>query len=567
MKFLFGQLGYLLSDRTARRNLTGFFQYLAFLTAVILAFAVLFHFVMQYEGRYYSWVTGLYWVLTVMSTLGFGDITFESDLGRLYSIVVLLSGIVLLIIVLPFAFIRYFYAPWLEAQIHARAPRAVPAEVSNHILICNWDPIARGLAERLTLLHIPYFVIESDPTKAANLLAEGVPVVAGDLEAATTYVSTRAAAARAIFVNLDDARNTNITITIREHAPTTEIIATTELSESLDVMRLAGATHILPLKQRLGEQLASRVNAGHCEAHVVGRFKDLLIAEFPVHRTPLAGCTIRDTQLRKETGVNVVAVWERGKLISTRPDTQLSDRSVPVVVGTEQQLGDLNQLIELFDMNHNPVVVIGGGRVGRAAIGALKAKGVPVHLVEHDPAAAARCEGLADQIFVGEGAERELLERAGISKAPSVLLTTHDDAINIYLCIYCRRLNPDLRIVSRITHERNVESIHRAGADFVLSYASLGRESVLAQIQQRELIFVGEGVQFFSFKVPQTLAGKTLRDSEIGARTGLNVIAIQEPDRLNTNPAADTALDPSSDLLVIGNAEQRRKFGEVFDSA
>ena len=565
MKFLFSQLGYLLSDRTARRNVSGFFQYLAFLSAVIVVFAVLFHYVMQHEGRDYSWITGLYWVLTVMSTLGFGDITFESDLGRLYSILVLLSGIVLLIIVLPFAFIRYFYAPWLEAQIHARAPRAVSENISNHVLVCSWDPIARGLAARLKLLHTPYFVIEPDPTKAAHLHAEGVPVVTGDLDAATTYVATRAAAARAVFVNLDDATNTNITLTIRENAPATDIIATTELPESFDLMVLAGATHVLPLKQRLGEQLASRVSAGHCEAHVVGRFRDLLIAEFPVQRTPLAGCTLRDTQLRQETGVNVVGVWERGRLIPTRPDTELSQWSVPVVVGTEDQLKELNGLIEIFDLNRSPVVVIGGGRVGRAAMTALKAKGVPVHLVEHEPATAKKSEGIADQIFIGEGAERELLERAGIRKAPSVLLTTHDDAINIYLCIYCRRLNPNLRIVSRITHERNVEAIHRAGADFVLSYASLGRESVLALIQQREMIFLGEGVQFFSFKVPPALAGKTLRDSEIGARTGLNVIAIQERERLITNPSADAPLDPSADLLAIGNAEQRKKFGEIFD--
>ena len=49
--------------------------------------------------------------------------------------------------------------------------------------------------------------------------------------------------------------------------------------------------------------------------------------------------------------------------------------------------------------------------------------------------------------------------------------------MNIYLAVYCRRLKPDLRIVSRITHERNVEAIHRAGADFVLSYTSLGAET------------------------------------------------------------------------------------------
>lgn len=75
------------------------------------------------EGQEHSWITGLYWTLTVMSTLGFGDITFTSDIGRLFTVVVLVSGIVLLLMVLPFAFIRHFYAPWLEEQTKRRAPR------------------------------------------------------------------------------------------------------------------------------------------------------------------------------------------------------------------------------------------------------------------------------------------------------------------------------------------------------------------------------------------------------------------------------------------------------------
>jgi hypothetical protein len=70
--------------------------------------------------RDFTWVTGFYWTMTVMSTLGFGDITFHSDLGRLFSIVVLMSGIVFLLIILPFVFIQFFYAPWLEAQEKAR---------------------------------------------------------------------------------------------------------------------------------------------------------------------------------------------------------------------------------------------------------------------------------------------------------------------------------------------------------------------------------------------------------------------------------------------------------------
>jgi voltage-gated potassium channel len=113
-----------------------------------------------------------------------------------------------------------------------------------------------------------------------------------------------------------------------------------------------------------------------------------------------------------------------------------------------------------------------GGRVGGAAVRALHKRGVPVHLVEKEHG---RCEVLrpyCDAVFPGDAAEHALLQEAGIEDAPSVLLTTHDDAINIHLASYCRRLNPKMRVVSRITHERNLEAIHRAGADFVLNYAT-----------------------------------------------------------------------------------------------
>ena len=36
-----------------------------------------------------------YWVLTTMSTLGYGDITFSGDDGRLFSMIVMFTGVFL----------------------------------------------------------------------------------------------------------------------------------------------------------------------------------------------------------------------------------------------------------------------------------------------------------------------------------------------------------------------------------------------------------------------------------------------------------------------------------------
>src|SRR5690606_26010833 len=103
----------------------------------------------------------------------------------------------------------------------------------------------------------------------------------------------------------------------------------------------------------------------------------------------------------------------------------------------------------IYDTNYEPTVVIGGGKVGCAAARALRARDVKVHLVEKDELLRSRIEaGTADRVFVGDAADREVLREAGIERAPAVLLTTNSDAINIYLTVYCRKLNPELRIIS-----------------------------------------------------------------------------------------------------------------------
>jgi voltage-gated potassium channel len=564
VKFLSTQITYLLSQRQLRQNLSALMKYVVFLAIVIVVFAVLFHFIMAYEGQSHSWVTGIYWTLTVMSTLGFGDITFTSDLGRVFSVVVLLSGIVMLLIVLPFAFIRFFYAPWLEAQLKTRAPRSVPEGIRDHVIICDHDPIARDLIERLRLMKIRYFLLETDPTRAAGYHADGLSVIAGDPEALQTWAALRVREARAVLANSGDARNTNITLTVRQESPEVPIIATVESVDSVDILELAGASEVLALKQRLGQSLANRVNAGHAEAHVIGEFRDLVIAEFPVHNTPLVGRTLRDTKLRQVIGVNVVGVWERGRFEPAHPDQVLSALSVPVVIGTREQLLELNTLLVIYDTNYNPALVIGGGKVGCAAAAALRRREVPVHIVEKDEALARRIVGVADRVIAGDAADREILLGAGLEKAPAVILSTNDDSINVYLTVYCRRLNPELRIISRITHERNLEAIHRAGADFVLSYSSLGAESVVSVLQGRELMMLGAGVEVFHVDVPPRLAGKTLAETDIGARTGLNVIAVQHDGDIVLNPSPTQPLPDQGEILMIGTSEQRIEFMRLF---
>jgi voltage-gated potassium channel len=565
MKFLFSQLAYLTSDREIRGNLRALVAYLLGLALLITLYAVLFHVIkLTVEGEQYSWITGFYWTLVVMSTLGFGDIVFTSDVGKVFSAVVLMSGVFLLLVMLPFLFIRLFYAPWLEARVRLRAPRRVPEGTHGHVILTEYDAIAAGLTDRLSAERIPYFVIEPDPATAARLVGDGISVVAGESDSSETYVRTAAPAARLLLANCEDTTNTNITITAREIAPDLPIVAIVEEEASIDILELSGATTVLPLKQQLGEYLANRVDAGRAEAHVIGAYGSLQIAELPARDTPLAGLTVRDTRLRERTGLSVVGVWQRGKLQPAFADTVVREDGVLVVAGNAPQITALNGLLKGERLPTAPVLVIGAGKVGEAAAAALTRKGLIVHAIDRQGDVLARMGAHAASVFPGDAADRRVLEEAGIGHAASVLLTTNDDAMNIYLAVYCRRLNPHIRIVSRVTHERNVEAIHRAGADFVLSYTTLGIEAVMSLLRGHELVLLGEGVELFSVPVPPSLAGRLLRESGIGSRTGLSVVALQRGSELSTQLTGETLLAPDATLLLLGSLEQRRTFGELF---
>jgi K+/H+ antiporter YhaU regulatory subunit KhtT len=65
--------------------------------------------------------------------------------------------------------------------------------------------------------------------------------------------------------------------------------------------------------------------------------------------------------------------------------------------------------------------------------------------------------------------------------------------------------------------------------------------------------------------VPASLAGRPLKDSGIGSRTGLSVVALQQGDELVAPLTGDTILPKHAELLMLGSMDQRRFFLEAFD--
>jgi Trk K+ transport system NAD-binding subunit len=516
---------------------------------------------MQYEGKNYSIITGFYWTMTVMSTLGFGDITFTGDLGKSFSILVLVTGVIFFLIMLPFTFIQFFYAPWLEAQSKSHIPRKLIPPLRGHVLITNFGPIAMALIERLRQYGHAYAIILPDMQQVLDLVDRGYTVLLGELDNPQTWRNASVETAAMVVATNDDMKNTSTVFTVRGIAPKVTIVASADMEGSVDILQLAGCQLTFQFMDMLGQALARRSLGKTSRSTMIGRFEELAIAESPVMRTGLVGRTIKDIALRQKTGLNVVGLWDRGHFTLPNADTRLESSAVLVLAGSQAQLAAYDAFIGERKATQAPVLILGGGRVGRAAAKTLGDENVAYRVVEKNP----RRRGAGGENYIiGSAADHDILVRAGIGKAPSVIITTHSDEMNIYLTIYCRRLRPDIQIISRATLDRNINVLHSAGADLVMSHASMAASTIINILTPGRLLMLTEGLNIFRYPAPPSLIGKSLSESGIREKAACSVIAIIDKGVTLINPDPLEPLRAGEEMLMIGTSEAEKAFAENY---
>ena len=558
MKFIFSQLAHFVDLESNKRNVLFMLRLLLFLAALIAVYSLLFHLIMQAEGKEYSLITGVYWAFTVMTTLGFGDITFDSDLGKIFTIVVLLSGILLFMLVIPFTFIRFVYGPWLEARIKIVVPRALPATVSGHVIVAGVNSTAMSLVERLRQFGIPYALLVSDAALALHLFDRHYSVVEGDLDSRHTYEKLRVDDAAMVVALYDDLKNTNIAATVREASKDVALLSSAEHEDSIDILRFAGCNHVYHFAQILGQAMARRSFGLNMLTNTIGRFERLCIAEAPAQRTPYVGKTLRETDLRSHFALNLVGVWRGREYAPPTPEMVIEAKDMLLLAGTADCLDVFDRHVgNGQEERETAKLVLGGGKVGRVVAQALTARDIPFRVVEKEPT---RIPQDAVNYILGSAADRDILRRGGIDTTQTVIITTHDDDLNIYLTIYCRKLRPDVQIISRATFERNVPSLYNAGADLVLSNATLAVNIITNELMPGRVFALTEGLNLFRIKAPPVLVGVSLRDSGVRRDTKCNVVAVRNGDHMSLPPNPAEPLQEGDELILIGTVEAERAF-------
>ena len=166
--------------------------------------------------------------------------------------------------------------------------------------------------------------------------------------------------------------------------------------------------------------------------------------------------------------------------------------------------------------------------------------------------------------IIGDASDFDVLVKAGLRDAATVIVTTHDDDLNVFLTIFYRRLRNDVQIISRCTQDKYAARMHRAGADLTLSYASMGANTVFNELRSSDTVLLAEGVNIFTTAVPRALIGKSVAESAVRSRTGCSIIAVEIGGERAINPAPALVLAAEAKLVLIGTLEAEQKFFSAF---
>lgn len=522
------------------------------LAGALVGFTLAYAYGMRaFEGEPRSLLQSLQIVLQTFTTVGYGD----DAPWRSPAMTLIVIGMQVSTALLVFAALPVFVVPLIEDALEVAPPETSAA--SDHVLICTYTPRGEELIEVLEWSDTDYVVVEPDRAVATRLHESNYPVVHGDPESIETLENAGIGRARAVVADADDEVNASIVLAAREASADVTVLSLVSDPALAAYHRYAGADRVFSPRRLLGERLVDTAVSAVARDldEVLDMNESFRIVELPVHTdSELTGQRIAENEIVERTGARLIGVWLAGKFVaSPDPEVTFGEHASLLAIGREAQLRRLEELTrtQARQRHHESVIVAGLGEVGSAAVAALEEAGVPWTGIDV-------ADG-PDVEVVGDATDPEVLRAAGVETASTVLLALPDDTRTGFAALVTRELNPEVEIIARANDARNVRKHYRAGADYVLTLATVSGQMVASELLRGETLPTETQVEVARTSNP-ALAGRSLAETGVRSETGVTIIAVERDDDVLTGITPSFVPERDDTFIAVGTAEDLRRF-------
>jgi len=224
------------------------------------------------------------------------------------------------------------------------------------------------------------------------------------------------------------------------------------------------------------------------------------------------------------------------------------------------------------------VIVCGYGRNGQQAVHKLLAYKKPFVVIEKDEEIVEKYYSEMVLFVHGNANEDDVLKKAGIEKASTLITALPSDADNLFVVLSARQLNNNLKIISRATEETTLKKLKLAGADNVIMPDRIGGDHMASLVVTPDLIEFLDNLSVSgdddSMNIEQVSFAKVcpegdemaIKDLDLRKKTGCSIIGYKSPEgEYIVNPEADMILKRGSKLILIGRPFQIESLKELYN--
>lgn len=213
------------------------------------------------------------------------------------------------------------------------------------------------------------------------------------------------------------------------------------------------------------------------------------------------------------------------------------------------------------------VVVCGLGRMGRIVCQEFSAMEMRFVVIDRDQALVENLNIPHGIGLAGDATSDEVLRKAGVERARTLVTVAASDADNLYIVMSARLLNDKLHIVARAADEEAEKKLVRAGANRVVSpYVIGGQRVAQAVLRPAVLDFIELATRedYLELQIEEvtigprgSLVGAQIKDNRIRQELGVIVVAVRKPSgQMQFNPRPELTLETGDVIIALGHKEQ-----------
>ncbi|MBN2004354.1 MAG: NAD-binding protein [Anaerolineae bacterium] len=219
-----------------------------------------------------------------------------------------------------------------------------------------------------------------------------------------------------------------------------------------------------------------------------------------------------------------------------------------------------------------PIVVCGLGRVGYRVAEQLLDLEAPVIGVE--AVASPLVDALLERempVIIGDVRNREVLRSAGVERAPTVLVCTHDDLANIEAAFHVRSLNSKSEVVLRLFEDEIAQDIQDSfKAKAILSRSAIAAQAFAYAAMGLEVleVFDLDGTAYFLARVPLSPHAPQLGQplGRLADDADVTPVCLARDGQLMVEPSPETLLRVGDALFVFAAAERLNVLAQSQDA-